>query len=78
MTLATVREVCVRARLGVSCQGSHAMLTSITRPRCAPLVLVAGLFFAAMASQAREPAGVVANSGYRLPTPALRAIVDAL
>ena len=54
------------------------MLTSITRPRCAPLVLVAGLFFAAMASQAREPAGVVANSGYRLPTPALRAIVDAL
>src|SRR5690554_5266955 len=77
MTLATVREACVRARLGVSRQGYLAMLTSVMRPRCAPLILVAGLFFATFAAQAREPADLKAESTYRLPTPALRSIVDA-
>ena len=53
------------------------MLASVTPPRSAPLILVAGLLFATFAAQAREPVGVAVDSGYRLPSPALRAIVDA-
>ncbi|MGY1529008.1 prolyl oligopeptidase family serine peptidase [Luteimonas sp. A649] len=57
------------------------MPKSVARPRFAPLILFAGLLFATAALQAREPVGILADSDsdsdYRLPTPALRAIVDA-
>ena len=77
MTLATVRGVRDRARLGLCFQGYRAMSISLMRPRSALSMLLAGLLAAALPTQAREPADVAAASGYRLPAPELRAIVAA-